>query len=771
MSDAIDPTLLLLIAAALPAAITAAAGAWRAAWAAPAAIVTTAFAFVAALYGWAEGGDRIDVEWAPTWDMRLTFELDGLATLYALLATGIGLAIVVYASGYLPLHLAHQKRPATHGVRFYAFILLFMGSMVGLVLAQDLILIFLFWDLTAIASYFLIGYDRQTVESRTAALMAFLVTGISAVFLLIGAIILETEYGTFAISDLAGRVQPGTRLAVAGGLMAAAGLAKSAQVPFHFWLPRAMAAPTPVSAYLHSAAMVAAGVFLLARLYPLLQRSEALLDALLVIGYLSMAVGGVLALSRDELKPLLAYSTISQYGYVVVLLGLGGAYGAAGAAFYVLAHALAKSALFMTAGAVTEATGQTRLSRLGGLLRSRPALAAGSGLAAATLAALPLTIGFFKDELFFAAALERGRGFAVLAAIGAALTFAYIGRFWTGIFLGPARSNPSVIPATLVAPVVALGLLGLAGGLVVGPAKNLATAAGADTLGRPTPISLAYHLDARGENLLALSAYTLGGLVLASQPLWRRTVASAARLGERFGPERGYRAVLAGLNRFSDQIHDIEVRDLRSRVATILAPAGLLVLAGFLATPTRGAFTVGGVDIDDAPLILALGVAVLASLATTLPRDHLDLALILSGVGYSLAVVYAFLSAPNVALVAVLIETLFALLFLGILLAMPRRLLRGATERPIAKEYRWRDPALAAISGVFTLLVVWGVLSKPAPQVSVSNTLVQAAPTAHAKNVVTAILADFRGLDTMGEITVIGMVLLGTATLLRRRLQ
>src|SRR3712207_4294346 len=194
--------------------------------------------------------------------------------------------------------------------------------------------------------------------------MALLVTGITAVLLLIGALFLYAAHGTFSVPVLAGRVEPGPLLTGCGLLIAVAGLAKSAQVPFHFWLPRAMAAPTPVSAYLHSAAMVAAGVLLIGRVYPLLQKSDALLDVLLVVGLLSMAVGGVLALTRDVLKQLLAYSTIAQYGFVVTMYGLGGKYGAGGAAFYVIAHAVAKSALFLTAGAVTEATGQDRLSKL-----------------------------------------------------------------------------------------------------------------------------------------------------------------------------------------------------------------------------------------------------------------------------------------------------------------------------------------------------------------------------------------------------------------------
>jgi multicomponent Na+:H+ antiporter subunit A len=676
--------------------------------------------------------------------------------------------VLVYASSYIPLHLAHQGRPPSDAVRFFAFILLFMGSMVGLVMAQDLILIFLFWDLTAIASYFLIGYDRQEESSRVAALMAFLVTGVSAVFFLIGSLLLANAYGTFALPELAQRVEQGTLLTVAAGLMAVAALAKSAQVPLHFWLPRAMAAPTPVSAYLHSAAMVAAGVFLLARIYPLLIRSDLLLSALLVIGFLSMGVGGVLALAKDELKPLLAYSTVAQYGYVVVLLGLGGTYGVAGAAFYVLAHALAKSALFLTAGAVTEATGENSLARLGGLWRTMPLLALGSGAAAATLAALPLTIGFFKDELFFAAALARGPVVAALAVAGAAMTFAYVGRFWGDIFLGARRAGAHAQPPSLVLPVLVLGLLAVLGGLVVGPAERLAEAAGAATLDTPTPISLAYHLDTRPENLLALATYGLGALLLASRAGWRAVVTGLARLGERVGPERAYQTVLGSLNAISDSIHQVEVRDLRSRVATVLVPGGMLVGAGVLATPNEGAFTTGSISWAHLPLVLVLGLTVVAALATTVPLDHLLLALVLSGVGFTLAVVYAFLGAPDVALVAVLVETLFALLVLGVLAALPRSLLRRATEHTVKSSLRIRDPALGLLAGLVTFVVVWSVLSQPASLESAAALQTELTPAAHAGDVVTAILADFRGLDTLGEMTVVGVALVGLATLLVR---
>jgi multicomponent Na+:H+ antiporter subunit A len=727
-----------------------------------------ALAFVLVLAAWAAGGVSVDVSWVPTLDLRLAFELDGLGALYALLATGIGFAVAVYSGGYVPLHLEHQGRPLRDEVRFHGFLLLFMVSMVGLVTAQDLILLFVFWDLTAISSYFLIGYDRQELEARIAGLMALVVTGVTAVLLLIGILVLYVEYGTFQLPELIDRVEGSTTVTVAAALMALAGLAKSAQVPFQFWLPRAMAAPSPVSAYLHAAAMVAAGVFLLGRIYPLLETSDLLLDGLVVVGFASMFAGGVIALTRDRLKQLLAYSTISQYGYVVVLYGLGGEVGVVGACFYVIAHALAKSALFLTAGAVTEATGERRLSHLGGLGRAMPALAVGSGLAAAGLAALPLTIGFFKDELFFKAGVERSPAVAVLTVAGAALTFAYIGRFWLGVFLGPVRSPAHRVTALLVWPVVALGGLVLAGGLYPGPFLDLANAAAEASLGAATSVDVAYHLDARAENVMALLAYAAGALVLVSSRAWREAALAFARLGERLGPERLYVQSIRGLNSLSDRIHGIEVRDLRTRIAAILVPGGLLMLLGLLATPTAGAYTAGSLDRGDVALVLVLLTAALAAVATTLPRQHLTLLLVAASVGFSLAVVYAFLGGPDVALVAALIETTFTLLFIGIFALMPRASLKRLAALRTPATRRWRDPLIGGAAALGAFLVVWGALSRPSVGDSVAEEHIRLTPDAHAKDVVTAILTDFRGLDTLGEITVVAIAFFGIATLLRR---
>lgn len=757
-----------MVLALIAAPVAVLAGMIRTNLAAPAGALVTALAFAATLYGWLSGGGKVDVPWAPTLDIRFAVELDGLATLYSLLATGIGLLVVIYSSRYIPLHLHHEHRPQSYAVRFHFFILLFMGSMVGLAMAQDLILIFVFWDLTAIASYYLIGYDAHQEESRSSALMALLVTGVTAVLLLIGALMFYAAYGTFSVPELAQMTEPGSLLTVAGGLIAVAGLAKSAQIPFHFWLPRAMAAPTPVSAYLHSAAMVAAGVLLIGRVYPLLQKSEFLLGAMTVIGVGSIIVGGLIALTRDVLKQLLAYSTISQYGYVVFMFGMGGKYGAMGASFYVIAHALAKSALFLTAGAVTEATGENELSKLGGLFRSMPLLAVSAAATAAGLAALPLTIGFYKDELLFAAALHEENALVVgLAVMATVLTLTYTWKFWSGIFLGGLRSEAQNISMLLVLPITVLGVLVLVGGFFVGPFESLAHAAGEVSYAKAiNDIELAYHLDSRSENLLALATFGIGALVIISTPLWQRAVDIFARVGEKVGPERMYNVGLRKLNQFSTFLYRIEVQDTRGRVAAILVPAGILVGLGLIFTGTGGVYELGGFKTNDFPLLLALIGATGASIATCFVRKHVTLVLVISAAGFSIAVAYAFFGAPDVALVAVLVETIVTLIILGVLKLIPYEVLRRGAQIPV--QYVKAKAAVAVLAGGFMMAISWATLSQTTKKESAAQGLLELTPEAHGKDAVTVILADFRGLDTMGEISVVALVLLGVATLLMR---
>ena len=759
--------ILLIVAFAAPLA-TVLVGLWRPRWTGSAAIVTTAAVLLVVLISYAGDDVSFDRTWVADLGLRFHLELDGLARMFALLASGIGLMVVIYASRYIPLHLAHHDRSVEEQPRFFGFLLLFMAAMVGLVMSADTILQFVFWDLTAIASFFLIGYDRDQEDSRSSAMMALLVTGISAVLVLIGVLLLWLQFGTFDLVVLSEQVTTSTMSQWALALIAVGALAKSAQVPLHFWLPRAMAAPTPVSAYLHSAAMVAAGVFLVRRFYPMIQQVEWLMNAMLVVGFASIIVGGIISLTRDNLKQILAYSTISQYGYVVVMFGLGNAYGLTGAMFYIFAHALVKSALFMTAGAVTEATGSKYMSKTGGLLRQMPWLAIGSGMAAAGLVALPLTIGFFKDELFFASAWDRGAVFGVLAVVAASFTFAYAGRFWKGIFLGDMRIRPKPIPAMLVAPVVLLGGLAVLFGVWTPWVVDIAEQAATIDPAHPAHIHIAYHFDLRAENVMAVLAWTAGLTIIFTERWWRESAVTFARLGDLFGPERIYWVTLRSLERFSDWIHRIEVRDLRSRVTTILAPTGILIGIAVIVTPNADAFAVGAFERTDLPLATMIVATTLASIAVAVPRGHLRIVLTLSCVGFSLAVIYALVGAPDVALVAVLVETVLGIFFIAMLLLMPRSILRFETREPTERSGVRRDVVLAGLSGAMAFFVVWGILSRPSGSNQLIDTYERLTPLAHGKDIVTVILADFRGFDTLGEITVIALVMLGVLGLIRK---
>ena len=283
-----------------------------------------------------------------------------------------------------------------------------------------------------------------------------------------------------------------------------------------------------------------------------------------------------------------------------------------------------------------------------------------------------------------------------------------------------------------------------------------------------TEVTVAYHLDLRAENVMALLAWAGGAAILLTAGASRGALTAFASLGARAGPERVYTGLLAGLNAVSDRMHDLEVRDLRTRVAAVLVPAGALVAAGILATPSAGAYVAGDVAQRDVALVLALLLTCVGALGATLPRRHLTLALVLATVGYGLAAVYAFFGAPDVALVAVLVETIFALLFMGVFALLPADVLRREETLPTRGNRRWRDPLVGLVSGGVAFLLAWGALSRPAPDSGAAQEQAELAPAAHAQDVVTAILADFRALDTLGEVTVVAVGLAGVLALLRR---
>ena len=711
-----------------------------------------AFSCMAALGVWslAGGGELLDAGFVPTTGSRLVLGLDPLAAPLAVFMTGVAAPILFYAGRYLGSSEDGERRSL-----FFSVMPAFVASMVLLVLAQDLLVLFVALELTAIASYLLIRDDCEP-EAERAAGVALIVTLGSSLFFVAGALLIAGASGTTVLSA----IDPETVSPAAAVLMVLGVLGKSAQVPLHFWLPRAMVAPTPVSAYLHSAALVAAGVFVLMRVRPLIAETPAVLTLVWVIGAASIAVGAVLALVSDELKRILAYSTIAQYGYAMVMIGLGGAEGAVGAVFFIVAHGLAKSALFLTAGAVTHATHEDRLSKVGGLAPSMPLLAIASAVAAAALAGLPLTVGYFKDELFFATAVHEGRTAMVLAASAAAATVAYTARFWLGIFAGrterPASTHaPS--PA-LTGPVAALAIVAVVLGVAPGILEPPFVAAGSVVAGEVVSVPFHYSFELRAELVMALVAWGVGVAIALFRARWRpaleRFVRTVAFL---FGPAAWADRVARVVAWASNALHDAELRDLRDRVGAILLPSaaliGIVVVAHGLPAPPGPLPTW-----SDAPLIAALVLSAVAAIAALWPRTHHALVLQISFVGFALALAFTVSGAPDVAIVLVAIETMLTVLFLVLL----RHIRRETRRRAIVGASGTRGWWLSTVVGVAAFVVGYSTLASQSEE-SVAQELLRLTPEAHAKDAVTAILADFRGLDTAGELTVLVISILGAA--------
>ncbi|MFB6373246.1 MAG: hydrogen gas-evolving membrane-bound hydrogenase subunit E [Bradymonadaceae bacterium] len=757
---------LLIGAAAIP--VCWLAGRLRPRFSSTVFAVAAGAAFIAAAVAWHDGRMVAAWNWAPSWNLEFAIHYDGLAALYTLLITGTGAVVGLYASGYMPDHVADHQVSADRQVFFSLWMLVFMTSMVGLVLSADLLMLFIFWDLTTVASFFLIAFDADA-RAQSSARMAMIITGASAVGLMVAVVMVYTELETFSVLTTNAQGVPEPLGTAVAALVVVAAVAKSAQFPLHIWLPRAMAAPTPVSAYLHSAAMVAAGVYLIARLSPLIADSALVSSLLPWIGLASMGVGSLMALTSDDLKELLAYSTIAQYGYVWLLLGLGGAHGYVGAGLYVLVHGMAKAALFMVAGAVTDATGETELSEVGGLASEMPALATVCGTTAAALAALPPTLGFFKDELLFQAAFASRWWFPLLAIVAAGLTLAYLGRFFAGIFLGDAATDADPIPSVLwLAPAIPASLL-VAGGLWPAPFAHLAEQAARAMTGREHSLHVGYKLAYRPAYLAALGAWAFGGLVwwaTARKP--NRIADWTARIGA-LGPATWYRTGLSMLEATSRWLLRVEERELPSRLLFVLVPTAALVATALVGEPLR--FDPGIVRAEDLPLILGLALAVTTGLiiARAESTRHLEVVLALTVLGFSLAAVYLLLNGANVTLVAVLVEIVLTIVMLGVLGLIPRSMLESPDIRAAPKGWRGFRITVAVAMGTVMGLVAWQVVSHRTGLPSVVAAQREQLEATPELDAVAAVLADFRALDTLGEITVVAIAALGVASMLQAR--
>lgn len=709
-------------------------------------------------------------DWAPSLGVRLSFYADGLSRLFLLVITAIGTFIVWYASGYL------QGDPRLG--RFYCYLFGFMGAMLGLVSADNLVLLFVFWELTSITSYLLIGYSCEAESSRRAALQALLVTGGGGLAMLAGILLLGLHAGTLEISELLARPR-GELAGLAAfpwifGLLLAGAFTKSAQFPFHFWLPNAMEAPAPVSAFLHSATMVKAGVFLLARLHPCLAPSPWWSAVVAPVGAATMLVGVWLALGQRDLKKILAYTTVAVLGILTLLLGLGTPLAVKACMTFLLAHALYKAALFMASGTVDHETGSRDANALGGLAAKMPWTAAAAMLAALSMAGLPFFLGFVSKEYFYKALLEAPGVPGLWEALGVAASaglVALAGVAGLKPFLGMPLPTPKSAhegPWVMWLGPLLLGLASLKLGFFPGAAADaLISTAAAGVLG-DGGFRAELKLWHGFSTALGLSVLTLALGILAyftAAPRLRAPATIYAALAQA-GPERTYFALLEGMQGFARwQTRLLQNGYLRNYLLTVGLFTALLLAPMLLRGLLQGVLWDLSRFAPLSPLgvaacVLAAGGAGLACMA----RSRFAGIMSLGVVGLAVAVLFYLFSAPDLAMTQILVETLALVL-----------LVLAFRNLPLLKEYsrpatRLRDALLACAFGLLMATLVFATLHFRDPQPPISQFMGEnSLPLAKGRNVVNVILVDFRALDTLGEITVLGIAALGVLAMLRLR--
>ncbi len=703
-------------------------------------------------------------QWVESLGLALSFRLDGLAFLFALLILLIGLLIILYARYYL----SEERRLD----RFVLLLMLFTGAMLGVVLSGNLLLTFVFWELTGISSFLLIGYRSGKTEAREGARVALAVTGGGGLALLAGILLLGHVAGSFELDAVLASgeaVKSGALYLPILVLVLAGAFTKSAQLPFHFWLPGAMAAPTPVSAYLHSATLVKAGIFLLARLYPVLAGPDAWFYALTAVGVATFTFGGYQAIFRHDLKSLLAYSTVSHLGLIVLLLGIGTPLGAVAALFHVINHSIFKASLFMAAGIIDHETGTRDMRRLSGLWRYMPYTGILAAVAASAMAGVPLVNGFLSKEMFFGEALELDRGgglrwiVPLTAVLGAVFSVAYSLRFIHDVFFrGPPvdlERTPHEPPVWMRIPVeVLVAACLLVGVLPMFTVQPLLESAVAAMLGGPAP---AFNLRLwHGVNIpLIMSGVALGGGVLLYY-LLQYGLDLHDHVQNRQLAKRAFdRAMvdLAAVARWATQ--PAYASGVTGGVLALLLAAALAGVFPFLMDqPGLGAVTITPVVPMALVAFTLMGVAAMG--AVFMHRRRLTALVAVSVVGLTVALAFVLLSAPDLALTQLSVEVVSILLLLLALYYLPQE---APPER--AADRALRDFFLGCLVGGGVGWLTWAMLTRPFDSIS-GYFIANSVPQGGGTNVVNVILVDFRGFDTYGEITVIGITALGIAAML-----
>ncbi|GAB2669285.1 monovalent cation/H+ antiporter subunit A [Arenimonas aestuarii] len=709
-------------------------------------------------------GVRSLVPWIPAMGLDLSLRLDGLAWMFAGLVLGIGALIVLYASYYLD---ANDSMP-----RFLAFLLLFMGAMLGMVIAGNLVLLAVFWELTSISSFLLIGFWNHRQDARDGARMALAITGAGGLALLGGVILLGRITGSYELDVVlaAGpQILASPLYPYALVLVLLAVFTKSAQFPFQFWLPHAMAAPTPVSAYLHSATMVKAGVFLLARLHPALAGSDLFFYLVSGVGAITLLVGSWHAIFQHDLKGLLAYSTISHLGLITLLFGLSTPMAVVAGLFHILNHATFKASLFMAAGIIDHETGTRDMRRLGGMLRVLPYTAILAIIASLAMAGVPLLNGFLSKEMFFTEALEiRGHmfmrwGIAGAAVLAGAFGVAYSLRFVHDTFFGagPVRieRTPHEPPRFMRIPVEVLVILCLAVG--VAPALTIAPVlqtAAQGVLGDNVPYySLAIWHGFNTPFMMSLAGLAAGiALYFGIRRLIDLYGVSYDSRGRRL-----YEWKVAEAVRLAGKLTArLENGSLQRYLMLVVLSALALGMAPFLSSD----LVFGGRSQPMPPLAwLVWGLGMVATVATVVLHRRRLLALVVMGaVGLAVSLAFVLLSAPDLALTQLLVEMVTIALMLLSLNYLPAE---SAAEP--SRLRRWRDGAIALAAGGGVAALAYAIITRPLDTVA-SQILALSLPEGGGSNVVNVILVDFRGFDTLGEIAVFGIAGLVVHAMLRR---
>ncbi|MDF3918382.1 MULTISPECIES: monovalent cation/H+ antiporter subunit A [Salinicola] len=708
---------------------------------------------------------HFSMSWVPQLGLDLAFRLDGLSLLFLLLILGIGLLIILYSRYYLS--------PDDSMPRFYAYLMLFMTSMIGIVMADNLLLLWVFWELTSLSSFLLIGYWYQQSEARRGARMALAVTGMGGLAMLAGFLLIGHIVGTFdmqTVLDSRDLIQADPRYLPALLLVLLGAFTKSAQFPFHFWLPHAMAAPTPVSAFLHSATMVKAGVFLLARMHPALAGSQLWLYIVTLTGLVTMIYAAYFALLKYDLKGVLAFSTVSHLGMITMLFGLDSKMAVAAGLFHILNHAMFKATLFMSAGIVDHETGSRDIRKLSGLRRSMPMTAALAGLAAASMAGVPLLNGFISKEMMLTETLETGilGGLAwlipVLATLGSVLSVAYSLRYVRNVFFGPEAQElpktPHEAPFLMRLPMLLMVALCVAIGLL--PAlivTGLLDAAAQVTILPPRPeLHLAiWH----GFNLpLLMSVIALAGGV-GIYAVRRKLFAFQRQFPQRNALmifEHNVRSLLQWTQKAIDRF---ENGSLQRYMLWLIIAVLFLTGSGLLdLTQLRGPRQLQALD---GLLIAGALITILAGLGTAvLHRRRLVSLMMLSVVGLMVSLAFARFSAPDLALTQLAVEVVTVILLMLALFFLPQRTPKESSGARVV-----RDVLLAAGFGGIVASLNYAMLTRPLDTIS-GFFLENSVSGGGGHNVVNVILVDFRGFDTLGEITVLCIAAIGIYKLLNR---